>query len=81
MDHELGGRGSIPGGASFFLYSVASRPALGPAHPPIHWVPWALSPVVKRPGHEYNYSPPCNAEVKNGGAIHPLPHTFSWRGA
>jgi hypothetical protein len=30
---------------------------------------WALSPEVKRPGLEADHSPPCSAEVKNGGAI------------
>jgi hypothetical protein len=39
-------------------------------------------PGVKRPGSEADHSPPSNAEVENGKAIrvHPLPHTFSWRG-
>jgi hypothetical protein len=27
-----------------------------------------------------NHLPPPSAEFKNGGAISPLPHTFSWRG-
>jgi hypothetical protein len=30
---------------------------------------------------EANHSPPSDAEVKNGGAIPPLPHMFAWRGA
>jgi hypothetical protein len=30
-------------------------------------------PGVKRPGREADNSPPSNAEVKNGGAIPPLP--------
>jgi hypothetical protein len=34
---------------------------------------------VKRPLHEVDHSSPSNAEVKNGGAISPLPHTSSWR--
>jgi hypothetical protein len=29
---------------------------------------------------EADHSPPSSAEVKNGGAITPLPHTSSWRG-
>jgi hypothetical protein len=62
----------------FFLFSIASRPALGPTQPPIQWVLEALSPEVKRPGHEADYLPPSSAEVKNGGAIPPPPHTSSW---
>jgi hypothetical protein len=27
---------------------------------------------------ESDHSPPCSAEVKNGGAIYPLPHMSSW---
>jgi hypothetical protein len=33
---------------------------------------------VKRPGREADYSPPSSAEVMNGGAMPPLPHTSSW---
>jgi hypothetical protein len=32
-------------------------------------------------GREADHSPPSNAEVKNGGAIPPLPNVSSWRGA
>jgi hypothetical protein len=52
-----------------FLYTTASRPALGPNQPPIQWVPVAASPGVKWPQREAGYSPPSSAEVKNGGAI------------
>jgi hypothetical protein len=31
-----------------------------------------ISPGVKRPRREGDHSPPCNAEVKNGGTIPPL---------
>jgi hypothetical protein len=31
-------------------------------------------------GREADNSPPSNAEIKNSGAIAPLPHTSSWRG-
>jgi hypothetical protein len=41
----------------------------------------ALFPGVKRPGREADHSPPSSAEVKNGGAVPPLPYTSSWRGA
>jgi hypothetical protein len=41
-----------------------SRPALGSTQPPIQWVLVALSPGVKQPGCEVDYSPPTSAEVK-----------------
>jgi hypothetical protein len=31
---------------------------------------------VKRQGREADYSHPFNAEIKNGGAVPPLPHMF-----
>jgi hypothetical protein len=36
-------------------------------------------PEVKRLGRDADRSPPSNAELKNGGAIPPLPHMSSWR--
>jgi hypothetical protein len=36
----------------------------GPDWLSIRWVPVALSPGVKRPGHEADHSPPTSAEVK-----------------
>jgi hypothetical protein len=45
------------------LYFMFIRP------PPIQWVPVALSPGVKRQGHEANHSLPSSAKVKTGGAI------------
>jgi hypothetical protein len=38
----------------------------------------ALSPWVKWPEGETDFSPPSIAEVKKGGAIPPLLHTSSW---
>jgi hypothetical protein len=52
-------------GLGIFLFSTASRPALGPTQPPIRWVLRALSPGVKQPGCEADHSPPSSAEVKN----------------
>jgi hypothetical protein len=46
----------FPTEARVFLYSTASRPALKPTQPSIQWVPRALSPGVKRPGREADYS-------------------------
>jgi hypothetical protein len=74
-------RGSIPGRGKIFLFSIASRPPLGPTEPPIQWVSGAVSSGVKRQGREAEHSPSSSAEAKNGGAIPSLPHTSSWRGA
>jgi hypothetical protein len=54
----------FPAGLGIFLFTTASRTALGPTQPPIQWVPGALSLGVKRPGREADYSPPSSAEVK-----------------
>jgi hypothetical protein len=48
-----------------FLFTTASRTALGPTQPPLQWVPGALSLGVKRPEREGDHSPPSSAEVKN----------------
>jgi hypothetical protein len=52
-------------GLGIFLFTTASRPALGPTQPPIQWVPEALSLGVKRSGREADHSPSSGAEVKN----------------
>jgi hypothetical protein len=58
-------RGSSPGTEwEFFLFTIASRPALGPTQSPIQWVPRALSLGVKWQGHEPDHSLPSSAEVK-----------------
>jgi hypothetical protein len=59
-------------GMEIFLFSTTSRLALGITQPLIQWVLEALSPGVKRLGHAHR-SPPSSSEVKNGGAIPPLP--------
>jgi hypothetical protein len=51
-------------GLEIFLFTTASRTALGPTQPPIQWVPEALSLGVKRSGREADYSPPSSVEVK-----------------
>jgi hypothetical protein len=48
-----------------FLFTSASRPALGPTQPPIRWVTVASSLGVKRPGRKADHSPPPSAEAKN----------------
>jgi hypothetical protein len=58
-----------------------------PHHPDRLWSPPSLltngsvSLGVRRPGREADRSLLSSAEVKNGGAIPPLPHTSSWRGS
>jgi hypothetical protein len=47
----------------------------------LHFTDVAISPGVKRQGREGDHSFPYTAEIKNGGAIPPLPHTSSWRSA
>jgi hypothetical protein len=59
-------------GQEIFLYSTASRSALGQSQP-IQWVPGALSPGAKLPGHDADHSHLSSAEVKNSGDIPPLP--------
>jgi hypothetical protein len=58
-----------------FLFSTASRPALEPNHLSTQRVPGALSFRVRWQGCEADQSASTSAEVKNNGAIHPLPHT------
>jgi hypothetical protein len=71
--HWLDKRGlrvRFPAGLVIFLFTTASRPALGPTEPPIQWVPGALSPGVKRPWHEADHSPLSSAEVKECVELH-----------
>jgi hypothetical protein len=51
-------------GLGIFLFTTASRTALGPTQPPIQWVPGTLSLGVKRAGREADHSHPSSAEVK-----------------
>jgi hypothetical protein len=52
------------GGLGIFLFTSASRTALGPTQPPSQWVSGALSLGVKRPGREADHSPSSSADVK-----------------
>jgi hypothetical protein len=58
------GRYSSPGRVKNFLFSMSSRPTLGPTQPPIQRVPGVLSPGIKRHGLEAGYSPPASVEIK-----------------
>jgi hypothetical protein len=71
---------SIPGrGQGIFLFTTASKPALGPTQPLIQYVPGALSPGVKRTEREADHSPPSSVEVKEHVDLHlHFTHT-SWR--
>jgi hypothetical protein len=65
-----------------FLFTIASKMALGPTQPPIQGVLGALFLGVKRPGREADQSPPTSAEVKEWMELYP--HSLSkpsWRGA
>jgi len=50
MDWMTGIHFMAGAGKGYFLFATMSRLALRPTQPPIEWVPWALSPRVKRPG-------------------------------
>jgi hypothetical protein len=56
-----------------FLFTTASRTALGSTQRPIQWVPGALSLGVKRPVREADHSPTSNAEVKNAWSYTSIP--------
>jgi hypothetical protein len=49
---------------AIYMFSTASRTALGPTQLHIQWISGALSVGVKRPGREADHSPPSSAEVK-----------------
>jgi len=49
----------------FVPFATASRHAQGPIHPPIQWVPGALTPGVKRPVLEADHSTSSSAEVNH----------------
>jgi hypothetical protein len=61
------------------IHNAQTRSGVHPASHPV--VMAALSSGVRRSGLETDHSPPSSAEVKNFGAVPPLPHTFSFHGA
>jgi hypothetical protein len=70
----LDGRGLIHG--KRFFYSLQFRTCFG-----THTASYSMGTGVKQPGREVDHSLPSSAEIKNGGAMLPLPHASSWRGA
>jgi hypothetical protein len=77
-DYGLYGRGSISGRGKRFSLLHSAQTGSG-----AHLAPYTMRNVsflrwVKRQGLESDHSPPFSAEVKNGGAIPPLPRTSSW---
>jgi hypothetical protein len=52
-------------GLGIFLFTTASRTALGPTQPPIQWVSGPLSLAVKRTGREADRSPHLVPRSKN----------------
>jgi hypothetical protein len=81
MGYRLDSWGSNPSRGKIFLFSTTPRLVPGPTQPPIQWVLGTLSLGVKWPGCETYHSPPSSAEVKNDGAIPPLPHMPSCHSA
>jgi hypothetical protein len=77
--YGLHSRGSNPEKGKIF-FSTRSIPVLRPTQSPIQLILGAISSGLKRPGREAHKSPPPSAEVKNDGAITPLPHKSSWSG-
>jgi hypothetical protein len=55
------------------LYLLPQRPALGPTHPPIQWVPVALSLGVKWPRLEADHQPQSSVEVSAWSYTSTLP--------
>jgi hypothetical protein len=69
-----GPRAGRPGFDFSFLHNVQTVSGA-------QWVPGALSSRIERQVREADHSHPSSAEVKNGGAIPPLPDESSRRGA
>jgi hypothetical protein len=48
----------------FFVFTVAFRLCLEPTQSPMQWIPGALTPLVKQPGHDTDHSPPSSTKVQ-----------------
>jgi hypothetical protein len=64
---------SISGKVKNCHFFMSFRPAVGHTQPPVQWSPRALSPRVKRPRLEAEYSSPTIARSRKRGSIHPHP--------
>jgi hypothetical protein len=58
------GRSLSPGRVKNFHFSTSPRLSPRPTEPPIQWALEALSPGLKRPGHEVDHSLRASAEIK-----------------
>jgi hypothetical protein len=47
-----------------FLFTIASRPALGPTQSPIQWIEGVLTPGIKRSKREVDHLPLSSAQGK-----------------
>jgi hypothetical protein len=63
-----------------FLFTTASRPALGSTQPTIQWI-GGYFPGIRRPGRETDNSPPSKSKIILHRSSPSLPHTSSWCGA
>jgi hypothetical protein len=66
----------FPAEAAIFLFSTASRQALGPSQLHIQRIPLSSFPGGKRTGHEEAYVLQLVAMLRMCWAIPPLPHVF-----
>jgi len=60
-------------GVEIYLFTIASKPALGPTQPPIRWVTGVLSLGIKRPRRAADHSPPTSSKVKNAWSHTSIP--------
>jgi hypothetical protein len=73
--YALDGPGSNPSRDVSFLHSVQTGTGAQPVSYPM------CTRGIKRSEREYDRALPSSAEVKNGGAIPPLPDISSWHSA
>jgi hypothetical protein len=73
MGYGLDDRGSIPGRSKILLFSVATRPALGPTQSPVQWEPGDYLPIGKAAVLEADHSSLSSSKVKSvAGTASPL---------
>jgi hypothetical protein len=61
-----------------FLFTIASRTALGSTQPPIQWISGALSLGVNRSGREADFSPPFSTGVKEWVELYLQYASMAW---